>query len=172
MEAAKTAAGLVGIETLVLEVVRPKSDILVGVFSPLVDSCTATSMIPIVIEAGDAKPSFVSRDPRLRGWGGRIRTSRRRFAEQLIKCRRKGAERTHFLPNSAGISVRWTKRHLKVRILPPQPRSRSRTLVDGVASTEIRAWPSLRSRSQPISYSTLIRAGRAVMMTTRVHNAS
>jgi hypothetical protein len=30
MEAAKTAAGLVGIETLVLEVVRPKSDILVG----------------------------------------------------------------------------------------------------------------------------------------------
>jgi hypothetical protein len=30
------------------------------------------------------------------------------FAEQLIKCRRKGPERTHFLPNSAGISVRWT----------------------------------------------------------------
>jgi hypothetical protein len=58
MEAAKTAAGLVGIETLVLEVVRPKSDILVGVFGPLADSCTATSTIPIVIEAaGDAVAS-------------------------------------------------------------------------------------------------------------------
>jgi hypothetical protein len=54
----------------------------------------------------------------LRGWGGRIRTSRRRFAEQPINYRRKGPERTHFHPN------RWAKRHLKVRILSAQSRSR------------------------------------------------
>src|SRR5260370_37478135 len=105
MKAAKTAAGLVGIETLVLEVVRPKSDILVGVFGPLADSCTATSTIPIAIEAaGDAvasglvascsrprirhdfaKPRFVSRDPRLRRWPRRTHTTRCPF--YALSCR-------------------------------------------------------------------------------------
>src|ERR1700730_18307112 len=54
-------------------------------------------------------------------WGGRIRTPRRRFVEQPSTAE----ERTHNVSglhaNSAGISVRWTKRHLEVRILSAQP---------------------------------------------------
>jgi hypothetical protein len=54
---------------------------------------------------------------------GSVRTPRRRFVEQPSTAE----ERTHNVSslhaNSAGISVRWTKRHLEVRILSAQPRS-------------------------------------------------
>src|ERR1700730_2911766 len=67
--------------------------------------------------AARAAPTFG-----LPGWAERIRTSRRRFAEQPSTA----GERTHNVSrlhaNSAGISVRWTKRHLEVRILSAQPR--------------------------------------------------
>src|SRR5258708_2706670 len=59
----------------------------------------------------------------LPGWADRIRTSRRRFVEQPSTA----GEWTHNISglhaNSAGISVRWTKRHVEVRILSPQPSS-------------------------------------------------
>ena len=68
--------------------------------------------------------------------GLRIRTSRRRFAEQPLTA----GERTHNVSrlhaNSAGISVRWTKRHLEVRILSAQPGRRlgmERSRVSGSA---------------------------------------
>jgi hypothetical protein len=43
----------------------------------------------------------------LRGWAERIRTSRRRFVERPISCRREAGDVKHLQENSTEISVGW-----------------------------------------------------------------
>jgi hypothetical protein len=110
------------------------------------------------------------------GWAERIRTSRIEPDMQISRIRlsdkisrlEDDSSNSHQLPqkgthnvsglhaNSAGISVRWSKRLLKVRILSTQPASELSTRAaysPGACATAQRAWPEVSTdqlnRSSP-----------------------